>query len=109
MDAQITRGSCDEDIAQLLWFATQECLHVILLQEGIDAGVVVVDNLVIGIGVRVLFARHELCQQTWGGMGEYIAVSHVVASLVSFDYYLCYHERRSAEFEEIVGGTDFIH
>ena len=91
MDAQVAGGTGKEDMAQLLALALEERLHLVPLQDGIDAGVVKFGYIDVGLFSGSL-ATHELRQHTRRRMGEHVAINHVVASLVALDNHPGHHE-----------------
>ena len=90
MDAQITRSSGDEHIADRLAFALTEGAEGVALKQVVDGGIVVAGYLIGSLVIAL--TGNEARQFSRCGVGKHITVGHVQSGLVGLDDHTGNHE-----------------
>ena len=89
MYAQVTGGTSEQYIAQLLPLTLAEGVERVACQHGVDGRVVKRGYLVTALAVAL--TTHQARQLAWSGVGEDVAVGHMHSSFVGLDDDACHH------------------
>ena len=90
MDAQITRSSGDEHIADRLALTLAEGAEGVALKQVVDGGIIVAGYLIESLGIAL--TGNEARQFSRCGVGKHITVGHVQSGLVGLDDHTGNHE-----------------